>query len=102
MAERKPDRRVGKSAARPRVSSLRIATLNICSGRDPSTGTVDPDQLTAAVQALDVDVLALQEVDRDQRRSGERDQAADAAAAMGCESGNWKFAPALHGTPGAQ
>ncbi len=100
MQERKPARRVSKRVAEPRVSTLRIATFNVCSGRDPSTGTVDPDQLSEAVRALDADVLALQEVDRDQRRSGRRDQGADAAAAMGCEPGNWRFAPALHGTPG--
>jgi endonuclease/exonuclease/phosphatase family metal-dependent hydrolase len=102
MQERKPARRAAKSRAEPKISTLRIATFNMCSGRDPSTGTVDPEQLRTAVGALDADVLALQEVDRDQRRSGLRDQAADAAEAMGCAPGNWRFAAALGGTPGEQ
>ncbi|MCW2549240.1 MAG: Endonuclease/exonuclease/phosphatase [Mycobacterium sp.] len=82
------------------VSGLRLATFNICSGRDPATGAVDPARLQAAVREIDADVLALQEVDRDQPRSAFRDQAQDAATAMGCEPGNWRFAAALHGTPG--
>jgi endonuclease/exonuclease/phosphatase family metal-dependent hydrolase len=82
------------------VSALRVATFNICSGRDPSTGAVDPARLQAAIREIDADVLALQEVDRDQPRSAFRDQARDAAAVMGCEPGNWRFAAALHGTPG--
>ena len=100
MQERKPAQRVAKPRAKPKVSTLRIATFNMCSGRDPFTGTVDPERLNTAVRDLDADLLALQEVDRDQRRSGRRDQAADAATAMGCEPGNWRFTPALHGTPG--
>lgn len=100
MAERTPARRAVKPGAGPKIATLRIATFNMCSGRDPATGTVDPQQLSSAVRNLGADLLALQEVDRDQRRSGLRDQAADAAAAMGCEDGNWRFAPALHGTPG--
>ncbi len=79
---------------------LRVATFNICSGRDPATGAVDPEKLRGAVQELDADLLALQEVDRHQPRSGDRDQAADAADAMGCEPQNWRFAAALRGTPG--
>jgi endonuclease/exonuclease/phosphatase family metal-dependent hydrolase len=84
------------------VSGLRLATFNICSGRDPATGAVDPERLQAAVREIDADVLALQEVDRDQPRSAFRDQAEDAAKVMGCEAQNWRFAAALHGTPGEQ
>lgn len=47
--------------------------------------------------ALDADVLALQEVDRHQSRSGGTDQAAVAAKAMG--AADWRFAAALHGRP---
>ena len=51
-----------------------------------------------ALSALDADVVSLQEVDRDQPRSGSVDQAAVAAKALGAVS--WRFAPALVGTPG--
>ncbi len=83
-----------------RSGGLRLATFNICSGRDPATGAVDPALLAAAVTQLDVDLLALQEVDCAQPRSAGRDQAADAARAMRVTSGNWRFAATLHGTPG--
>jgi len=79
---------------------LRIATFNICSGRDPATGGVDPERLRSAIREIDADILALQEVDRHQPRSAFYDQAADAAEVMGCERQNWRFAAALHGTPG--
>ena len=82
------------------ASTVRVATFNMCSGRDPATGAVKPAQLQAAIREIDADVLALQEVDRDQPRSAFHDQASDAAAAMGCAPGNWRFAAALHGTPG--
>jgi endonuclease/exonuclease/phosphatase family metal-dependent hydrolase len=84
------------------VGGVRVATFNICSGRDPATGAVDPARLQAAVREIDADVLALQEVDRDQPRSALRDQARDAAEAMGCGPGNWRFAAALNGTPGGR
>ena len=51
-----------------------------------------------AVRALDADVLALQEVDRGQLRSGEQDLTAFAAEAMGAV---WhRFEPTVLGTPG--
>ncbi|MGK5523302.1 endonuclease/exonuclease/phosphatase family protein, partial [Micromonospora sp. URMC 107] len=52
---------------------MRLATFNLLHGRSLADGLVDPDRLTAAVTALDADVLALQEVDRDQSRSGKLD-----------------------------
>jgi endonuclease/exonuclease/phosphatase family metal-dependent hydrolase len=78
---------------------LRLATFNICSACNPQTGESDPALLATALRDLHADVLALQEVDRDQPRSGGQDQAALAAAAMGCASGNWRFAATLNGTP---
>jgi endonuclease/exonuclease/phosphatase family metal-dependent hydrolase len=59
---------------------------------------VCPDELAEAVAATRADVIGLQEVDRDQPRSGSADQTADAAAALG--SAHWRFAAALCGTPG--
>jgi endonuclease/exonuclease/phosphatase family metal-dependent hydrolase len=54
----------------------------------------------AACVSLDADVLCLQEVDRDQARSGMVDQTAAIAEAMGAVA--WRFVPALVGEPGAE
>jgi endonuclease/exonuclease/phosphatase family metal-dependent hydrolase len=76
---------------------VRIATFNILHGRSPGDGRVDLDRFAAAVASLDADVLALQEVDRDQPRSMGADLTAVAASAMGATSHH--FAAALAGTP---
>jgi endonuclease/exonuclease/phosphatase family metal-dependent hydrolase len=65
---------------------LRVATWNCQHGKP------DPTQLGAAVASLDVDVLAIQEVDRRSSRVGGRDLAADASDAFG---GELVWAPAL-------
>jgi endonuclease/exonuclease/phosphatase family metal-dependent hydrolase len=77
---------------------VRLATFNLLSGRAMGAEAADPDALRDAVRQLDADVLALQEVDRHQARSGGVDQAALVAEATGAES--WRFVPALVGTPG--
>jgi endonuclease/exonuclease/phosphatase family metal-dependent hydrolase len=77
---------------------MRLVTFNILHGRSLRDGEVDPGRLAAAVGRLDPDVLALQEVDRDQSRSHGLDLTAVAAAAMGAVSS--RFVPALAGTPG--
>jgi endonuclease/exonuclease/phosphatase family metal-dependent hydrolase len=78
-------------------SAVRIGTLNTASGRD-ATGTVlAPDQLRSAVAGLDVDVLAVQEVDAGQARSAGTDQAAVLAAGLGAPY--WRSAATLAGTP---
>ncbi|MFG3706601.1 endonuclease/exonuclease/phosphatase family protein [Micromonospora sp. NPDC047670] len=79
---------------------MRLATFNLLHGRSLTDGLVDPDRLTAAVTALDADVLALQEVDRDQSRSGKLDLTAIAARALGADE--HRFAAAVVGTPGEQ
>ncbi|MHA3703835.1 endonuclease/exonuclease/phosphatase family protein [Jatrophihabitans sp. YIM 134969] len=76
----------------------RFATFNVLSGRSVEDGRVDGDRFAAAVAALDADVLVMQEVDRDQPRSGGLDLTEIAAEAMGAE--HRVFAPALYGTPG--
>lgn len=76
----------------------RFATFNVLSGRTSGASRVDAGRFSAAIASLDADVLALQEVDRDQERSGGLDLTALAAAAMG--AGHAVFAPALYGTPG--
>ncbi|GGM07674.1 MULTISPECIES: endonuclease/exonuclease/phosphatase family protein [Micromonospora] len=78
---------------------MRLATFNVLHGRSATDGLVDPDRLTAAVTALDADILALQEVDRDQHRSGHLDLTTVAAHAL--DADHHRFAAALVGTPGA-
>jgi endonuclease/exonuclease/phosphatase family metal-dependent hydrolase len=68
------------------MRTLRVATWN-CQHGDP-----DPGKLGAAVGSLDVDVLALQEVDRGTRRVDGRDLAAEAAEAF---EGELIWAPAI-------
>ncbi len=77
---------------------MRIATFNILHGRSPADDRVDVERLAAAVKELDADVLALQEVDRDQARSLGADLTAVAAEAMGAVDS--QFVAALAGTPG--
>lgn len=79
--------------------AMRLATFNILHGRDPADGRVDPDRLAAAVRTLQPDVLALQEVDRNQERSSRVDLTAVAAEAMGAV--DHRFVAALSGSPGA-
>jgi endonuclease/exonuclease/phosphatase family metal-dependent hydrolase len=76
---------------------MRLATFNILHGRSPADGRVDLDRFGAAVADLDADVLALQEVDRDQPRSHGADLTAVAAEAMGAPE--HRFVATLHGTP---
>jgi endonuclease/exonuclease/phosphatase family metal-dependent hydrolase len=77
---------------------MRLATFNILSGRSPADDRVDPDRFADSVRDLDADVLALQEVDRGQARSGYADLTELAAEAMGTV--DHRFVPALTGTPG--
>src|SRR3954470_16168960 len=78
---------------------MRLATFNILHGRHPADEHVDPALLAAAVRELDADVLALQEVDRNQARSAHADLTAVAAEAMGAV--DHRFVAALSGSPGA-
>ena len=77
---------------------MRLATFNILHGRSPADDRVDLDRFASAVAALDADVLALQEVDRAQPRSGGTDLTAVAAEAGGYRA--HRFVPALAGLPG--
>jgi endonuclease/exonuclease/phosphatase family metal-dependent hydrolase len=78
---------------------MRLATFNLLHGRSTSDGVVDLDRLAAAVRTLNPDILALQEVDRDQPRSHLADLTAVASEAMGAVT--HRFAAALSGTPGS-
>src|SRR4051794_39456295 len=69
---------------------MRVATFNVQHGV-ARNGVVDVDLLAATCASFDADVLGLQEVDDNVRRSGRRDLAADVARMCGMEH---RFAPA--------
>ena len=81
---------------------VRCATFNVLHGRriqpDGRPNPVAPGDpsapLAEAVASLDADVVALQEIDCLQERSGGVDQTAVAADAMGAR--DWRYATALH------
>ena len=74
-----------------------MATFNILHGRSLHDGAVELDRLEESIRRLDADVLALQEVDRGQDRSGGTDLAA--VVAQACGALDHHFAPALLGVP---
>ncbi len=76
-----------------------MATFNVLHARSPADGRVDLGRYRAALASLDADLLALQEADRFQERSGRADLAAVAAEATGAVE--HRFVAALYGTPGA-
>lgn len=78
---------------------MRVATFNILNGRVPTDQHVDMEGLVESVRRLDADVLALQEVDRNQHRSNGADLTAIAAEAM--DAPQHRFVAALAGNPGA-
>jgi endonuclease/exonuclease/phosphatase family metal-dependent hydrolase len=80
------------------VSTLRLGSLNLLSGRSLRDGLIDPERLVEATRQLDVDVLAVQEVDRWQPRSGGVDQTELIARTLGAV--DYRFVAALDGTPG--
>src|SRR5919199_2180644 len=94
-----PARLGWRTGAAATMSPVRLTTFNVLHGRSPEDGRVDVERYAAAVRSLDADVLALQEVDRDQPRSGGADLTAVAAEAMG--AAHYRFVAALSGTPGA-
>src|SRR3954468_10677814 len=77
---------------------MRLVSFNLLHGMSLTDGRVDRQRICSAVAALDADVLALQEVDRAQPRSGGLDLTELAADALGAPDRH--FAPALIGTPG--
>ncbi len=80
---------------------LRVATANAASGRG-AAGRPDLPAFAADAALLDVDVLAVQEVDHLLPRSGAVDQTAVLAAACAGDGPPWtaRFAAAVLGTPG--
>jgi endonuclease/exonuclease/phosphatase family metal-dependent hydrolase len=76
---------------------MRVATFNILHGRSPVDDRVDLRRYAEAVDSLDADVLALQEVDRNLPRSANADLTSVAAEAMGAVE--HRFVAALSGSP---
>ncbi|TFV64806.1 endonuclease [Geodermatophilus sp. DF01-2] len=76
---------------------MRVGTVNIASGRSPGGPVLPAAELAAAVAGLDVDVLAVQEVDAGQPRSHGADQAAGLATGLG--AADWRGAATVAGTP---
>jgi endonuclease/exonuclease/phosphatase family metal-dependent hydrolase len=87
------------SAPSGTANRMRVATFNILHGRSPADDQVHVDRLATAVATLDADVLALQEVDRNQARSRNADLTQVAAEAMGAHE--HRFVAALSGSPGS-
>lgn len=79
------------------LPNVRFATWNILHGRDYGSGSMNFDAVAAGVAALDADVVALQEVDRELPRSGGIRQIDALAHELGYAG---VFAPALLGVPG--
>lgn len=82
------------------MRSMRVVTWNLLHGRSLPDGAADPLVLSRAARTLgSPDVVAVQEVDRKQPRSGDVDQTAVVADSIG--AAYWRFAATLLGAPGA-
>lgn len=79
---------------------LRLGTFNLLSGRRLTDGNADPRELADTVASLDVEVLAVQEVDQHLPRTGGVDQAGIVATALGTTT--YRYVPLVSGTPGAR
>jgi endonuclease/exonuclease/phosphatase family metal-dependent hydrolase len=77
--------------------TLTVATWNIFGGRIWDGSRVDLELTVAGLRRLDADLVAVQEVDRQQARSHGADQARLLGEALGMD---WRYAPAMLGTPG--
>jgi endonuclease/exonuclease/phosphatase family metal-dependent hydrolase len=75
---------------------LRVGTWNIAGGRREGSAEVHVTTVLAAVRTLGVDLLAVQEADRELARSGRIHQPRAIAEALGPDY-YWSFAPALVG-----
>ena len=79
---------------------MRLASFNILHGRTFDGSPTSTERLVEACACLEADVLALQEVDRGQPRSGGVDQTE--AVSRGTGAMAWRFEPALIGEPGGR
>ena len=79
---------------------MKIGSWNLLHGMAIPEGETSAERLLKAAQSIDLDLLALQEVDFFQNRSNTIDQTALIAQGMGAQFYN--FTPAIFGTPGEQ
>jgi endonuclease/exonuclease/phosphatase family metal-dependent hydrolase len=77
---------------------MRVASVNLGSGREPSGRAADAAALAAAVAGLEADVVAVQELDAGQPRSYETHQPTVLARAL--QAIDWRWSPTVAGTPG--
>jgi len=78
---------------------VRLTSWNLLHGMAiPPQENSDPQALTGAIQSLDSDVFAFQEVDHFLPRSHSRPQMRDIAESIGAR--DWAMAPSVIGTPG--
>lgn len=82
------------------TGTVRLATANLLHGMQLRTGQADPARLREAAAGIDADVIALQEVDVEQFRSGGVDQVAVVADAAGLA--HRTFRATVLGTPGGR
>lgn len=76
---------------------MRVASLNLASGRGAGGRYLTGPALGAAVAAVGADVVAVQEVDTGQSRSAGDDQPSLLAAGLGAV--DWRSAATMHGEP---
>jgi len=79
---------------------MKIGSWNLLHGMAIPEGGTSAEKLLKAAELIDLDLLALQEVDFFQDRSNSVDQTALTAQGMGAQFYN--FTPAIFGTPGEQ
>ena len=79
---------------------MKIGSWNLLHGMAIPEGGTSTEKLLKAAELIDLDLLALQEVDFFQDRSNSVDQTALIAQGMGAQFYN--FTPAIFGTPGEQ
>jgi endonuclease/exonuclease/phosphatase family metal-dependent hydrolase len=75
---------------------MRITSWNFLHGQ--SLSPADKADFSSAIALLVSDLIALQEIDMNLARSGNANQPAEIATALGAV--DWGFAPTVHGTPG--
>jgi endonuclease/exonuclease/phosphatase family metal-dependent hydrolase len=78
------------------MTLLRVATWNVRTARtrDPDPDRVDLDGTAEVLRSIDADVVALQELDREQARSDGIDQTRALGELLGM---HWRFLPAMLG-----
>jgi len=82
----------------PYGSQMKIGSWNLLHGMAIPQGGTSAESLLKAAEMIDLDLLALQEVDFFQDRSNTLDQTALMAQGMGAQF--YEFTPAIFGTPG--